>query len=412
MIDELRLDARRLFPIVVLVMAAHEAEHVAQLIQQQAFENACPIHCRGALGFVFDVEWVHFAYNTTILLALAGLAFFLRNVWLIAAAAVQAYHELEHVIKLDQWFASGHKSPQPGILGSEIDLIQLHFGFNTLVFLLVLCGFFQLVTRPRAAAVVLVVLLAAPVGVAYATRTPTTALAAGVHDGPLIVDRTQALIGEPGAVVRGGIRITADGVTIRGIRVLGGENGIEVDGAVGVLLDRVEVVGAAVDGINVRRSSVQIRDCTVTGLRSAYAQGIDLSFSFDLGPSRVDRCTIVGGQEGIVSHFARVLVHGNSIRGATMRGITVTEMSMGRVKGNVVESVFGVGIFCGDYSSCEITENTVRGTRPQRGTDDRMRHGYAIQSHFGASARVEGNRLDRNTRGIAAFAGAEIDSES
>jgi len=249
------------------------------------------------------------------------------------------------------------------------------------------------------------------VGVAWGTRTPTRTLEAGIHEGPLLLDRTQALIGKPGAVVRGGIRITADGVTVRGIRVVGGENGIEVDGATGVLIDRVEVVGASVDGINVRRATVQIRDCTIGDLRSRYAQGIDVSFSFDRAPSRIDGCTVVGGQEGIVSHFAQILIRRSNVRGATMRGITVTEMSMGRVEDNVVDSVFGVGIFCGDYSRCDVTGNTVRRTQPQRATDDRMRHGYAIQAHFGASARVANNRLHRNTHGVAAFAGAIIDAD-
>jgi hypothetical protein len=55
-----------------------------------------------------------------------------------------------------------------------------------------------------------------------------------------------------------------------------------------------------------------------------------------------------------------------------------------------------------------VNRNTVRGTRPERGTDDRMRHGYAIQAHFGARLTVEDNRLQRNTRGVAAVARAKI----
>jgi hypothetical protein len=410
--EELAADVRRLFPIVVLVMAAHEAEHVAQVTQQNALENSCPVHCRGALGFIFDIEWVHFAYNTTILIALAAFAYFLRNKWLIAALAVQSYHEIEHIVRLDQWFASGHKAPQPGIIGAHVDLIQLHAALNTIVFVLVLVAFFQLTSRPRLSAAVLVVLLVVPVGVAWGTRTPVNTLAAGVHEGPILLDEKQALIGSPGTVVRGGIRITADGVTVRGIRVVGGENGIVVDGANGVVLERVEVVGAEMDGINIRRSTVQIRGCEVSGLRSPYAQGIDVSFSFDRAPTRIGGCTVVGGQEGIVSHFAKVLVRGNSVSKSTMRGITVTEMSMGRVEDNIVDSVFGVGIFCGDYSRCHVNRNTVRGTRPERETDDRMRHGYAIQAHFGARMSAEDNRLHRNTRGIAAVARAKIVPDS
>ena len=42
-------------------------------------------------------------------------------------------------------------------------------------------------------------------GVALAMQPPTVRLSAGVHEGPLVLDRAQHLVGEPGAVVRGGI---------------------------------------------------------------------------------------------------------------------------------------------------------------------------------------------------------------
>ena len=54
-------------------MAAHEAEHVAQVIQKDALQNSCPVDCRGLLGFKADVEWVHFTYNHAILIALAAI---------------------------------------------------------------------------------------------------------------------------------------------------------------------------------------------------------------------------------------------------------------------------------------------------------------------------------------------------
>jgi hypothetical protein len=41
-----------------------------------------------------------------------------------------------------------------------------------------------------------------------------------------------------------------------------------------------------------------------------------------------------------------------------------------------------------------------------------MRHGYAIQAHFGARLSVADNRLNRNTRGIAAVARAKIVPDS
>jgi hypothetical protein len=89
------------------------------------------------------------------------------------------------------------------------------------------------------------------VGTAWAVEPPTVRLAAGVHQGPLVLDHAQTVIGEPGAIVRGGILITADDVTVRNVTVRGGEYGIEVDGADSVELDDVVVEGAELDGINV-----------------------------------------------------------------------------------------------------------------------------------------------------------------
>ena len=98
------------------------------------------------------------------------------------------------------------------------------------------------------------------------SKPPTVHLAAGVHQGPLVLDHAQTLIGERGAIVHGGIVITADDVTVRNVTVRGGENGIEVDGADSVELEDVVVEGAELDGINVRRSQVEIHDCTIRSL--------------------------------------------------------------------------------------------------------------------------------------------------
>ncbi len=187
-------------------------------------------------------------------------------------------------------------------------------------------------------------------GTAWAVEPPTVHLAAGVHQGPLVLDHAQTLVGGPGAVVRGGILITADDVTVRGLTIRGGEYGIEVDGAESVELDDVVVEGAELDGINVRRGQVEIRDCTIRSLPAAFTQGIDISFGFDLEPSLVERCTVVGGLEGIVTHFARVMIRDNHVSNTELRAITMTEMSMGSIEDNEVDGALGVGIFCGDYS--------------------------------------------------------------
>jgi nitrous oxidase accessory protein NosD len=260
---------------------------------------------------------------------------------------------------------------------------------------------------PAVAAVVLAA-LGLLGGVALAMQPPTVRLAAGIHQGPLVLDRAQKLVGEPGAVVRGGILITADNVTVRDVTVVGGESGIEVDDAHNVTLERVRVSGAGLDGIHVRRATVHIRDCLVHSPASEYAQGIDISFGFDLAPSDVEGCTIIGGREGIVTHFTMARVADNRVVGTSLRGLTLTEMSMAVVEGNHVEDSLGVGIYCGDYSECEIEDNRVRGVRPDEASGDKTRMGYGIVAHSGADAAISGNDVSGVSAPARSFLGARI----
>lgn len=259
------------------------------------------------------------------------------------------------------------------------------------------------------AAAVTVAVLAGAAGVAWAAQPPTVHLASGVHRGPLVLDHSQRLVGEKGAVVLGGIVISASDVTVVGVKVVGGEYGIEVDGARRVVLDRISVTGADLDGVHVRRGSVTIRDCTVDSRGNEIAQGIDISYTFDLPLSVVERCTVVGGNEGIVSHFANVRLRANHVRGTALRGITVTEMSMGVVDGNRVENALGVGIYCGDHSMCRIDHNAVSRIRPDIASGDLTRIGYGILVHYGAQAELGGNRLSESPGGVAAVLDAHIE---
>jgi hypothetical protein len=248
-------------------------------------------------------------------------------------------------------------------------------------------------------------------GVALAVQPPTVRLATGIHQGPLVIDHAEKLVGEPGAVVRGGIVITADNVTVRDVTVVGGESGIEVDDARNVKLERVRISGAVLDGIHVRRSSVRIRDCLIHSPAGAYAQGIDISFGFDLAPSLVDGCTVIGGREGIVTHFTQARISDNRVVGTSLRALTLTEMSMAIVEENHVENSLGVGIYCGDYSECEIDDNRVRDIRPDNASGDKTRMGYGIVVHSGAAATVSGNDVSGVAASARAFLGARISPE-
>ena len=244
-------------------------------------------------------------------------------------------------------------------------------------------------------------------GVAWATAPPTVRLEAGIHQGPLVLDEAQTLVGEPGAIVVGGIVIRADDVTVRDVTVKGGEVGVSIEESVRVVLDDVTVVGAAMDGIAARLSSVEIRDCVVRGLPAEHTQAIDLSFAATLPPSLVEGCWIEGGAEGITTQMVHVEVRDNYVTGTSLRGISLNEMSMGVVEENTVHDALGIGILCMDYSMCEIERNRVSGTRadPERGKSSA---GYAIVSHYFSAATLRDNELARNEGEVASFVNATI----
>jgi hypothetical protein len=259
-----------------------------------------------------------------------------------------------------------------------------------------------------AVAVAALALLAGATGMAYAQRPPTVYLSAGVHQGPLVLDSRQTLVGRSGAVVRGGIVVRASDVTIRNVSVVGGENGIDVEEARNVALDRVSVSGFQLDGIHVRHASVMIHGCTIDSGTNPWAQGIDISFAYDLPMSEVMGCTVIGGREGIVTHSVQTMLMGNHVRQTQLRGISVAEMSMGMVEHNDVHGAGGIALYCGDRSMCEFEHNVVSGTRPDATSSDPSRAGYALVSWFESDAQVKDNVFVGNAQRAGAFTRSTI----
>jgi nitrous oxidase accessory protein NosD len=247
----------------------------------------------------------------------------------------------------------------------------------------------------------------------YVVRLPPVVhLSAGVHQGPLVIDRREVLQGEPGAVVRGGIVVAHDDVQIRNVTVVGGENGITVDGVRGTVIDGVTVQGAKLDGIHVRLAGVVIRNCTVDMLGNRLGQGIDISFNMDLGMSMVEGCTVVGGQQGITTHSSATDIMGNRVSRTTGHAISVDEMSMGMASHNAVRDALGVGLYCGDRSMCMFDHNTVIGTRPDTSSGLRNRRGLAVLADFQSEADLWRNRLVANPVATSATANAILRTTS
>jgi parallel beta-helix repeat protein len=244
------------------------------------------------------------------------------------------------------------------------------------------------------------ILLAAS-GVAFATRPPTVTLRAGVVKGPIVITRQETLTGRPGTVVEGGIVVHASGVVIKNLTVVGGENGIDVEHARRVKLDGVKVYGAKMDGIHVRFSQVMIRNCAVA-VAGPFTQGIDISYSGFQGMGSVEGCDVSGGSEGIVVHASNIMVMGNRVHGTGMRGITMSEMSMGEVAGNNVSGSTGVGVYCGDHSMCDVNRNVVIGTRSDH-TGNEAEAGVGIEANFYAEAELNRNVLVDNQTPIESF---------
>jgi Right handed beta helix region len=243
---------------------------------------------------------------------------------------------------------------------------------------------------------------------AYAGLRPVVHLAAGVHKGPLVITRREILVGEPGAIVRGGLVIRANDVTVKNVTVIGGENGITVDSVRGTELDGVSVSGAKLDGIHVRLAGIVIKNCNVDMHGNSLGQGIDISYNMDMGMSMVEGCTVVGGMEGITTHSSMTDIVHDRVSGTELRGISVTEMSMGTVMDSEVSGALGIGIYCNDRSMCMIEHNTVVGTKPDPASGNPTRAGFGVLASFQSEADLRGNQLSTNPVPMGAVINSQI----
>jgi hypothetical protein len=254
-----------------------------------------------------------------------------------------------------------------------------------------------------AAAVALALPFAGAGGVYWHNLPPVVHLSAGVHQGPLVVDRREHLVGDPGAVVRGGIVVRHRDVTISNVRVVGGDYGIAVLGVRNVVLDHVSVTGARLDGLHIRHASVRVHHCDVNMLGAAQGQGIDISYGLIQGENVVEHCRVVGGRDGIVMHGSMGMLAHNHVDRTTMTGISMTEMSMGDVSHNTVTNALGIGILCGDHSMCDVHRNTVLGTRRDDAGGNSMRAGFGLEVEFQSEAELSRNDFGANPRTLGVF---------
>ena len=123
-----------LFTILVLTQGGHVIEHLTQMYQIHVL-GLRGIAAQGIFG-VFNIEWVHFAWNTWILVAVVVLVRgFRTNPWLWATLVAAVWHELEHVAIMVAYLTTGVAGTpgllaHGGLIGAPLSRPDLHFVYN------------------------------------------------------------------------------------------------------------------------------------------------------------------------------------------------------------------------------------------------------------------------------------------
>jgi hypothetical protein len=125
-----------LFYVLIVTQGGHFAEHCWQEVQIHLLGIPL-LAARGAFG-AFDVEWVHFFWNTFVI-AVVGvlLTRFPINRWIAVAAVVVTWHEIEHIYIMIGFLQTGAIGG-PGLLatggaisgGLPLIRADLHFFYN------------------------------------------------------------------------------------------------------------------------------------------------------------------------------------------------------------------------------------------------------------------------------------------
>ncbi|MCK6526861.1 nitrous oxide reductase family maturation protein NosD [Myxococcota bacterium] len=227
-------------------------------------------------------------------------------------------------------------------------------------------------------------------------------LAAGVHRGPLRVDRTVALRGEAGAVLRGAGRgtvltVAAPGAVVRDLGVEGGgadpvagDAGVRVE-ADGVVLEGLEIRDVFI-GIEARRAEgTEIRGCTVRG-RTGLPLGMrgDGIRLWEVKGARVEGNRLLGVRDVLVWFTTGSVLAGNEAVGSRY-GVHLMYADGNRVEDNVFRDPV-VGVFVMYSRDVTLRGNRVTGAAGPAGV------GLGFKESDGIVAT--GNRVVACTTGI------------
>lgn len=125
-----------LYVVLAATQTGHVGEHVVQIVQLRLL-GIPPTEAHGVFG-ALDVEWVHFLWNTWVLVAIAALVVWKpRQGWLWLAGLLAGWHLAEHVALIALYLATGVEG-RPGLLahggllagGLPVARPELHLAYN------------------------------------------------------------------------------------------------------------------------------------------------------------------------------------------------------------------------------------------------------------------------------------------
>lgn len=142
-----------LFYLLTVTQVGHAFEHVAQMVQIHGL-GLKGAEARGVFG-ALDVEWVHFGWNSWVLIATVALLIpYRKNAWLWATLVFAGWHEIEHAFIITRFLATGTEG-LPGLLagggaifgGLPFTRPDLHMAYNVIETIPLVVAFVWQVTR-------------------------------------------------------------------------------------------------------------------------------------------------------------------------------------------------------------------------------------------------------------------------
>ena len=259
-----------------------------------------------------------------------------------------------------------------------------------------------------------------------AAPNETIRVEAGVHAGPIIINKPLTLIGENGAEIRGNgfgnvVTIAADDVTLRGLRITG--SGLRLsddDAAVFVTGNRAKVekcvIADSLHGIYLKKiSGAQILNNRIQGKTTLTASTEPVEKGIGTSTENCDT-TLVSNRRGNGIHQWNCegnLIRGNEISD-TRDGIYFSFTNNSRVENNLVHHVrYGLHYMYSDgnvFENNTFSENAAGAAimfskelvvRGNRFINNRGHRAYGLIFQSSDRSRLEKNEITQNAVGLS-----------